>query len=152
MRPCWDGGKHLSALFTSHGYSCQSHLIHQTIKKLTWRSDKSCFLSVLLFLRLHLAVFMLLTFYESRSVTHSVMSNSSHHHGLQPARLLCTRDSPGKNTGVGCHSLLQGSSQPEITPRSPALQTDSLQSELPGRPLLLLIIKITYLLVKHCVK
>ena len=23
-------------------------------------------------------------------------------------RLLCPRDSPGKNTGVGCHSLLQG--------------------------------------------
>ena len=30
-------------------------------------------------------------------------------HGLQPARLLCPWDSPGKNTGVGCHSLLQGS-------------------------------------------
>ena len=29
-------------------------------------------------------------------------------HGLQPARLLCPRDSPGKNTGVGCHALLQG--------------------------------------------
>ena len=28
--------------------------------------------------------------------------------GLQPVRLLCPRDSPGKNTGVGCHSLLQG--------------------------------------------
>ena len=28
-------------------------------------------------------------------------------HG-QPARLLCPRDFPGKNTGVGCHSLLQG--------------------------------------------
>ena len=27
-------------------------------------------------------------------------------HGLQPARLLCPWDSPGKNTGVGCHSLL----------------------------------------------
>ena len=25
-----------------------------------------------------------------------------------PARFLCPRDSPGKNTGVGCHSLLQG--------------------------------------------
>ena len=25
-----------------------------------------------------------------------------------PAGLLCPRDSPGKNTGVGCHSLLQG--------------------------------------------
>ena len=29
-------------------------------------------------------------------------------HGLQPARLLCPWNSPGKNTGVGCHSLLQG--------------------------------------------
>ena len=28
--------------------------------------------------------------------------------GLQPARLLCPRDSPGKNTGVGCHFLLRG--------------------------------------------
>ena len=27
--------------------------------------------------------------------------------GLLPARLLCPWDSPGKNTGVGCHSLLQ---------------------------------------------
>ena len=29
-------------------------------------------------------------------------------HGLQPARLLCPWDSAGKNTGVSCHSLLQG--------------------------------------------
>ena len=29
-------------------------------------------------------------------------------HGLQPARLLCPWDSPGKNTAVGCHALLQG--------------------------------------------
>ena len=29
-------------------------------------------------------------------------------YGLQPARLLCPWNSPGKNTGVGCHSLLQG--------------------------------------------
>ena len=28
--------------------------------------------------------------------------------GLQPARLLCPWGSPGKNTGVGCHFLLQG--------------------------------------------
>ena len=28
--------------------------------------------------------------------------------GLLPARLLCPWDSPGKNTRVGCHSLLQG--------------------------------------------
>ena len=28
--------------------------------------------------------------------------------GLQPARLLCLWDFPSKNTGVGCHFLLQG--------------------------------------------
>ena len=36
-------------------------------------------------------------------------------------------DSPGKNTGVGCHFLLQGIfPDPGIKPRSPALQADSL--------------------------
>ena len=29
-------------------------------------------------------------------------------HALWTARLLCPRDSPGKNTGVGHHALLQG--------------------------------------------
>ena len=29
-------------------------------------------------------------------------------HELWPATLLCPWDSPGKNTGVGCHALLQG--------------------------------------------
>ena len=28
--------------------------------------------------------------------------------GLEPARLLCPWDFPGKNTGVSCHALLQG--------------------------------------------
>ena len=41
-------------------------------------------------------------------VSHSVMSESLRPHGLQPARLLCPWDFPGKNTGVGCHSFLQG--------------------------------------------
>ena len=40
-------------------------------------------------------------------------------------------DSPGKNTGMGCHVLLPN---PEIEPRSPALQEDSLPSEPPGKP------------------
>ena len=38
----------------------------------------------------------------------SVMSNSLPPSGLQPARLLCPWNCPGKNTGVGCHFLLQG--------------------------------------------
>ena len=41
-------------------------------------------------------------------VSHSVVSDSLQAHGLQPSRLLCPWNSPGKNTGVGCHSLLQG--------------------------------------------
>ena len=37
----------------------------------------------------------------------SVMSDSLRPHRLYPTRLLCPWDSPGKNTGVGCHFLLQ---------------------------------------------
>ena len=36
------------------------------------------------------------------------VSNSLQPHALYAARLLCPQDIPGKNTGVGCHFLLQG--------------------------------------------
>ena len=36
------------------------------------------------------------------------MSDSLWAHGLQPTRLPYPWNSPGKNTGVGCHSFLQG--------------------------------------------
>ena len=39
--------------------------------------------------------------------SHSVLSNSLQSHGLKPTRLLFPRNSTSKNTGVGCHSLLQ---------------------------------------------
>ena len=46
----------------------------------------------------------------------------------------CPWNSPGMNTGVGCHSLLQGNlPDPGIKPLSPALQADSLPSEPPGK-------------------
>ena len=35
------------------------------------------------------------------------MSDSVRPHTWQPTRLPCPWDSPGKNTGVGCHFLLQ---------------------------------------------
>ena len=41
-------------------------------------------------------------------VSRSVMSDSLWVHGLKPIRLFYPWNSPGKNTGVGCHSLLQG--------------------------------------------
>ena len=40
----------------------------------------------------------------------SVMSDSFCPCGLYPTRLLCPWDFPGKNPGVGCHFILQGSS------------------------------------------
>ena len=39
---------------------------------------------------------------------HSLMSSFVQPHGLEPSRLLCPWNSSGKNTGVGCHFLLQG--------------------------------------------
>ena len=38
----------------------------------------------------------------------SVTSDSARPYGLQPIRLLCPWDSPGKNIGVAGHTLLQG--------------------------------------------
>ena len=41
-------------------------------------------------------------------VSLSVVSDSLRPHGLKPTRLLCAWDFPDKDTGVGCHFLLQG--------------------------------------------
>ena len=73
------------------------------------------------------------TNWKAKSVTCSVVSNSLQPHGLYFTRLLCPWNSPVKNTGVGCHSLLWGIF-PTYLPWSPALQADSLLSEPPGKP------------------
>ena len=45
-------------------------------------------------------------------------------------------DSPGKNTGMSCHSFFPGDlPNPGIEPRSPSLQADSLPAETPGKPI-----------------
>ena len=46
--------------------------------------------------------------YVYRCVSRLVISKSLRPRGLKPTRLLYPWDSPGKNTGVGSHSLLQG--------------------------------------------
>ena len=45
--------------------------------------------------------------YKGRVAAASVVSDSVRPHTQQPTRLPCPWDSPGKNTGVGCHFLLQ---------------------------------------------
>ena len=47
---------------------------------------------------------------ERESVCRSVVSSCLPPSGLQLARLLCPWDSPGKNTGVGCHQAHLSSS------------------------------------------
>ena len=42
----------------------------------------------------------------------AVLFDSLRPHGLQPATLLYPWNFPGRNTGVGCHFLFQGSFQP----------------------------------------
>ena len=56
-------------------------------------------------------------------------------HGLQPARLLCSWDFPGKNTGVGCHFLHPGDlPDPGVEPASPVLAGGFFTAEPPGKP------------------
>ena len=55
-------------------------------------------------------------------------------HRGQPTRLLCPWDSPGKNTGVGCHFLLQCmkvKSESEVTQSCPTLR-DPMDCSPPG--------------------
>ena len=62
------------------------------------------------------------------------MSNSVRPHRQPPTRLLCPWASPGKNTGVGCHFLLQCmkvKSESEVIQSCPTL-SDPMDCTLPG--------------------
>jgi len=62
------------------------------------------------------------------------MSDSVQPHRWQPTRLYHPWDSPGKNTGVGCHFLLQCrkvKSESEVTQSCPTL-SDPMDCSLPG--------------------
>ena len=64
----------------------------------------------------------------------SVMSDSVQPHRQQPTRLPRPWDSPGKNTGVGCHFLLQCikvKSESEVAQSCPTL-SDPMDCSLPG--------------------
>ena len=64
----------------------------------------------------------------------SVVSDSVRPHRRQPTRLPRPWDSPGKNTGVGCHFLLQSmkvKSESEVAQSCPTL-SDPMDCSLPG--------------------
>ena len=63
------------------------------------------------------------------------MSDTLRLHGLQPARLPCPWNSPGKNTGGGTYSLLQGIFPTQGLSRvSPALAGGLFTTPSPGKP------------------
>ena len=67
----------------------------------------------------------------------SVLSDFLQFYGQQPTRLLCPRYSPGKNTGVGCQSLLKVIFLTQVSNLSlvaPELQVISLPAEAPSIP------------------
>ena len=67
-------------------------------------------------------------------LSHSVMSDSVWPHRRQPTRLLRPWDSPGKNTGVGCHFLLQCmkvKSESEVA-QSRLTPSDPMDCSIPG--------------------
>ena len=67
-------------------------------------------------------------------LSYSVMSKSLQPHGLQPTRLLCPWNFPGKNTGMGCHFLLQGFLPGiKLTSGSPALASGFLATVPPEK-------------------
>ena len=73
------------------------------------------------------------------SVSCSVVTDCLCPHGLKPTRFLWPWNSPGKNTGMGCRFLLQRNfptqgSNLGLLGLLPALQADSLLSELQGSP------------------
>ena len=72
--------------------------------------------------------------FSAAAAVTSVVSDSVRPHRRQPTRLPLPWDSPGKNTGVGCHFLLQCmkvKSESEVAQLYPT-SSDPMNSSLPG--------------------
>ena len=84
-------------------------------------------------------LFWLVNQYWCVVLCHLVVCDSLWPHGLLPPPGSSFHgDSPGNNTGLGCHAIPWRNPGdlpiPGIEPRSPTLQADSLLSEPPGKP------------------
>ena len=78
-------------------------------------------------------LFLIIGYVRNCYVT-SVVSDSVRPQRQQPTRLPCPWDSPGKNTGVGCHFLLQCfkvKSESEVAQSCPTL-SNPMDCSIPG--------------------
>ena len=94
----------------------QSNLVHKCMKSrsMSWEQFQKNTKPYNWICRKHLQIFTEKTLplhrskLKTESESYSVVSASLGSLRLQPTRLLCPWNFPGKNTGVGCHSVLQG--------------------------------------------
>ena len=82
---------HYSCLESSMDRGTLWATVHEVTKSLTKLSDEHC----------------TLYYIECSCSVTSAVSDSLQPHGLQPTRLPCPQDFPGKSTGVGCRHLLR---------------------------------------------
>ena len=94
--------------------------------------------SVLMKCLVHLQCYPLLigiSCFHSSQFSHSVVSDSGRSHRQQPARLCCPWGFSRQEYRSGLPCPPPGDlANPGTEPKSPALQTNSLQSESPGKP------------------
>ena len=79
-------------------------------------------------------LYFIISYFSAFAAVTSVVSNSVQPHRQQPTRLPRPWDSPGKNTGVGCHFLLQCmkvKSESEVAQSCPT-PNDPMDCSLPG--------------------
>ena len=84
---------------------CRQWVLHPPPILLKWPRDPSSSGEVLRILGRHPCPLEAESYQDT---AHSVVSDSLQPHGLYLARLLSPWNFPGKNTGLGCHFLLQG--------------------------------------------
>ena len=109
--------------------------------RLATRTDRLG-LSCMLFAHCVRSVKYASTVHSAWVCVHPALFNSLRPRGLQPFKLLCPRDFPGKNTQVGCHFPLQGINPTQGS--NPSLLHTFFTAEPLGKPVTLSITIIKY--------
>ena len=90
------------------GLVCSSSLAGEGEQGVVLRVDHTHFLSSMYLCLASLLNKLFLCVLSDLCVLVAELCPTLQPHGLYPTRIICPWTCPGKNTGVGCHTLLQG--------------------------------------------